>query len=337
MGHRLGGVAEVGRATLREVATEEVTFIAASIAYHAFVSLLPILLLASMLLSVAGDAAGATEITRLTRAYLPGTAQSFVEDALSTGSDARVSAIGAVALVWGTLKVFRGLDVAFTQIYDSGKHDSLVDRFRDGFVVVLALGAAVGTLLVSGVLAPLPNFTTLDWASATTLTLLGLMVAFYPLYYVFPDVDVSPTGILPGVAFAAVGWVALKEVFGFYVQASTLSDAYGVIGGVLLLVTWLYFSALVLLTGAALNAVLAGRGGNHPGEVAARRKGAEHPQPGHAAVRDADDFERLLDRLVADAREHGVSAEEMRRALRRYAEGAEGADVPDSGEAESVD
>lgn len=331
MGRLLGGVVEVGRETLQEIATEEVTFIAASIAYHAFVSLLPILLLASILLSVAGDTGGATEITRLTRVYLPGAAQSFVEDALASGGSRRISAIGAVALVWGTLKVFRGLDVAFTQIYDSGKHDSLTDRFRDGVVVLVALGAAIGTLLVTGVLGVLPTTDALNWPATTALTLVGLMVAFYPLYYVFPDVDVSPVGILPGVAFAAVGWVALKELFGLYVEFSTLSDAYGVIGGILLLVTWLYFSALVLLAGAALNAVRSGRGGNHPAEVAARQEGEEHPQPGHAAVRDADDFEELLDRLVTDAVEHGVNVSDVRRALQRRAdEAADASNSPES-------
>lgn len=325
----LGGAVAVAREALREVATEEVTFIAASIAYHAFVSMLPILVLASLVLSTLGDETLAVDVGRLTQSYLPSTAQSFVTDALESGGNTGISVIGGVALVWGTLKVFRGLDVAFTQIYDSGRHNSLVDRFRDGVVVVLALGAAVGTLVVTGVFAVLPNAGALGWMSTTALTVVGLIVAFYPLYYVFPDVDVSPAGILPGVAVAAVGWVALKELFGVYVQYSTLSDAYGVIGGILLLVTWLYFSALVLLAGAALNAVRAGRGGNHPAEVAARQEGADHPNPGHAAVRDAEEFERLLDRLVADAVEHGVSAEDVRRALRRHAD--EATDAPDSG------
>jgi membrane protein len=319
MGPRLGGVAEVGRQTVAEVMSEEVTFIAGSIAYYAFVSLIPILVVASLFLSMVGDAALAAKVVALTQPYLPETAQPFVKRTL-TGSDASVTVIGGLALVWGTLKVFRSLDLAFTQIYDTGRHDSFVDRFRDGVVVVVALGLAISTLVVTGLAAAVQATGMVAWVVNTVLTLLGLMVAFYPLYYVFPDVDVSPVGILPGVALAAVGWVVLKMLFGVYVAMSSVSDAYGVVGGVILLVTWLYFSALVLLSGAALNAVLAGRSGNHPAEVAARQEGQDHPHPGHAAVRDADDFDRLLDRLVADARDHGVPEDDIRQSLRRHVE-----------------
>ncbi|MUV58229.1 YihY/virulence factor BrkB family protein, partial [Halogeometricum sp. CBA1124] len=48
---------------------------------------------------------------------------------------------------------------------------------------------------------------------------------------------------------------------GFQVYAANAGryEAYGVIGGVLLLLTWLYFSGLVVLLGAAVNAVLSNR------------------------------------------------------------------------------
>lgn len=316
---RLGGVADVGRQVVEEMLAEEVTYLAGSIAYYAFVSLIPILVVASVVLSAVGGSTLVAEVAALVVPFLPATAQGFVVQML-TGSDASVTVIGVLALVWGTLKVFRSLDLAFTQIYDTGRHESFAARFRDGAVAVLALGAAVVTLVATGLVAVVQATGGVGWAVSTTLTLLGLMVAFYPLYYVFPDVDVSPLGILPGVTLAAFGWVILKTLFGVYVEASTVSDAYGVVGGVILLVTWLYFSALVLLAGTALNAVLAGRGGNHPAEVAARREGQDHPHPGHAAVRDADDFDRLLDRLVADARDHDVHEDDIRRSLRQHVE-----------------
>lgn len=319
MMRRLGGVAEIGRLVVREVFAEEVTYLAGSIAYYAFVSLIPVLVVASMALSAMGDAALVTEVVALTYPYLPGTAQQFVTRML-VESDTSVTVIGVVAFVWGTLKVFRSLDLAFTQIYDTGRHDSFLARFQDGVVALGALGAAIATLVFTGLVAVVPDPGPLGVVVNTVLAVLGLMVAFYPLYYVFPDVEVSPKSILPGVAFAAVGWVVLKSLFGVYVEMSTVSDAYGVVGGVILLVTWLYFSALVLLTGASLNAVLSGRVGSHPAEVAARQEGMDHPYPGSAAVRDADDFEQLLDRLVADARDHDVSEEDIRRLLRRRVE-----------------
>ncbi|GAA0249459.1 YihY/virulence factor BrkB family protein [Haladaptatus pallidirubidus] len=86
----------------------------------------------------------------------------------------------------------------------------------------------------------------------------ALVISFFPMYYLFPSVETTPRGVLPGTVFAAVGWTALQGLFQIYVQVVG-SSASGVLGAVLLLVTWLYFSGLVLLIGAVLNAVLSHR------------------------------------------------------------------------------
>jgi len=75
-----------------------------------------------------------------------------------------------------------------------------------------------------------------------------LVVACFPIYYLFPDTTLTVREALPGAVFAAVGWTLL----------TTGSQLYGVIGGVLLLVTWVYFAGQLLLVGASLNAVLSG-------------------------------------------------------------------------------
>lgn len=53
----------------------------------------------------------------------------------------------------------------------------------------------------------------------------------------------------------------LQAIFRFYVGYIFQSKASGVISGILLLATWLYFSGFVLLLGGALNAVLHGYSG----------------------------------------------------------------------------
>jgi len=65
--------------------------------------------------------------------------------------------------------------------------------------------------------------------------------------------------ILPGTIVAAVGWALLNAGFGIYVAYSSTRDLYGVVGGVILLITFLYFGALVILIGAVTNVVLMGR------------------------------------------------------------------------------
>ena len=55
-------------------------------------------------------------------------------------------------------------------------------------------------------------------------------------------------------------WTLLETGFRSYAVIASQFDVYGVLGVVLLLVTWYYVGSMALLVGAALNAVLAGRG-----------------------------------------------------------------------------
>lgn len=93
--------------------------------------------------------------------------------------------------------------------------------------------------------------------SATVLLFVGFAVVFSPLYYLFPRTDPAPLDVVPGAVVAAGTWTGFQGLFDAYVTAAP--GAYDALGAVLLVLTWLYVSSLVLLVGAALNAVLSGR------------------------------------------------------------------------------
>ena len=60
--------------------------------------------------------------------------------------------------------------------------------------------------------------------------------------------------ITPGSMLAAISWVLLSSAFGFYVTSMADYDkAYGSLGAVVALLTWLYVSAYVFVIGAELN------------------------------------------------------------------------------------
>jgi hypothetical protein len=93
----------------------------------------------------------------------------------------------------------------------------------------------------------------------TPLLLGGLTVTFLPLYYLLPGVTVSVGEALPGALLAAVGWTLLQSGFRLYAGVVSATQVYGVLGAVLLIVTFLYFGGVILLLGVVFNAVLAGR------------------------------------------------------------------------------
>ena len=96
-------------------------------------------------------------------------------------------------------------------------------------------------------------------ALAAEDVLAGLAAIFFPMYYLFPNADVTIREVLPGAVVAAISWASPKSLFEFYVATASQYQAYGVVDGVILLVTWLYFGGFVLLFGVVINVVAAGR------------------------------------------------------------------------------
>lgn len=323
----------VARSLVAAVRSENLTFVAASLAYYAFVSLLPLLLLSLVAVSVLAGPDGSAQVTDRVQTLLGPVAGEQVHTALTGGGRGGATIVGIVVLLWSGLKVFRGLDIAFSQMYGGDVADSLPQQLVDAAVVLPAVGA--GVLLTVGV-SVFVSRTPLDVRIAGVdlvgvAAAIGLVVALtgtlLPLYYFFPDRDLRLVEAIPGAAFAAVGWTLLQ--IGFRVYAATVGsfDAYGVIGGGLLLATFLYFGGIVLLLGAVLNAVLADpdrTGDRHglapfpPHDVSSMTDDDQAGSPGIGEEPDDQALAEEIEALRAEIDDRTVHREEIERDLKRY-------------------
>ena len=242
----------------RVASDRELTFLAAGFAYYAFVSLIPLVVLALVVGSIVGGEELAQELVEVAGDLLPEVGEEFVMTALTTEAGrAEASVLALAVATWGGLKVFRGLSKAFDEVYGEAGEDSLLEEFRDGVVIVLAVAVAIGLMIavgvVLGVLAgEIPFVGAVSWL----VLIVGLFAAFVPIYYVLPPISIDLTEALPGAAFAAVGWTVLQIGFQYYAANAGQYEAYGAIGAVLVFVTWLYFAGILILSGAVINVVL---------------------------------------------------------------------------------
>jgi len=256
---RIGRAAGVARQTLAAARDEQVTFLAAAVAYYAFVSIIPLLLLGIAV----GSALGGEQLVGFVLdgldQFLSETGQSAVRDAL-TNARGRTGAtvVSVLLLTWSGLKLFRGLDVAFSQIYGVEFVEPLPKQLFDALVVLLTIPLAVAASVAIGVLAPSLGMVPYVNVTASVTLFLSLTLLFLPAYYVFPDVPMTAGDALPGAAFSAFGWTVLAEAFRAYATVVSL-EVYGLLGAALLFVTLLYFGGIVITVGAVLNAVLSGR------------------------------------------------------------------------------
>ncbi len=100
----------------------------------------------------------------------------------------------------------------------------------------------------------------MGWLGQRLFLVVAVGVALVPMYYLFPDEeDMALIEALPGVAITAVGLVAAESLFQLYVQYSSASAQNSLLAGIIVLMTWLYVSGLLILVGAAVNAVLSNR------------------------------------------------------------------------------
>ena len=332
---RTNQVRDAGAAVVAEIRDERITFIAASLAYYAFVSLLPLLILALTVASVVGGPSLADSLAAQVGESLGPSAGDLVRGALTASlAQAGASAFGLVVLLWSGLKLFRGLDVAFSVVYDTPV-SGLVGQVRNGVVALTAVGVGIAATVTVGASVAIFQLRVfgvdLLGLVGTLVLLAGLTAVFLPLYYVLPGGGVTVREALPGAAFAGVGWTVLQAGFQIYAgQAS--NEAYGVLSGVILLVTFLYFAGMLLLTGVVLNAVLAGRvdtpmsdsdtddtdasfrdrtaGGAGPGSSPGPGDGDDGPGPGTGPPDPGDADREELEAEVAELRERLAEFEE---------------------------
>lgn len=290
----LSVLVHTGKQILSEVSEKNVPFMAAGIAYNAFVSLAPILILLLLVVSLTG---GGLEdrLVALVEEMLPGPIANVVEGIFQSESGtSSASAVGLVVLIWGTLKVFRGLDIAFSEIYETTEQNSFVDKLIDGLVVFVAIVVAVFATV--GVTAAFVRFEdVLPFVGVLTSLVLvcGLVVAFLPMYYRFPDANLGWREIVPGAVVAAVGWAAFQALFRVYLQFSGEGSG-GFFGGVVIVVTWLYFSSIILLFGAVINAV---HGGHSSGKAGGVGRGATSYETRREESMDRAEFAAYLAQL----------------------------------------
>jgi len=239
----------------------QVTFLAAAIAYYAFVSLIPALLLLVVVASAVFGEAIAAELVAATGDFLTPSGEEAVAAAVSSaGGRTGASVIGLAVLLWSTLKVFRGLDTAFVELYGVEGSPDFVKQVTDAASVVLGVGVGIGVMVAVGAFVAAADAVPLVEAASVLALPAFLAVVFLPMYYLLPQPAIGVREALPGAVFAAVGWTLLQAGFQVYAAGAAQYQVYGVIGGILLLVTWLYLAAVVVVVGGVVNVVLAGRG-----------------------------------------------------------------------------
>jgi membrane protein len=268
-------VIALSRKTLSELLDDNLLGLSAASAYSFFFGLFPTFLLAAPILSTFGDKEEMfNRLFGWMAPSLPPAAFDLVhdvlEDVIFTQNAPGLISIGALLALFAGANMFSTLAGALNVAYEV--HESRpwwrVELISIGatIVSVVTIGAAVA-LLMGGenLLQAFANALGLDAAGVAisavvqyTLTVLLMVGSVWCMYMLLPDVKAqNRRQTLVGAVFATALWIVVTILFRLYViHFGSYNKTYGTVGGVIVLLTWMYLSMLAILIGGELNSEL---------------------------------------------------------------------------------
>ena len=324
---------------IKEVGQDDLSDAASALAYKFFLALFPFFIFLTALAGFAGDLFGVedpqTEIMDTLGTALPSDAYAVVNGQVETVVQEKNGALlsfGILGAIWAASSGVGSLIKALNRIHEVKETRPIYKRYG------LAVGLTVlaGGFIVSAVALTLAGqffgeeiagqvglegaaktlFLVARWPAAVLLLLTA--VAF--LYWAAPNIDLPFKWLSPGAVLFVCLWLPATFGFGLYVSNfGSYGDTYGALGGVVVLLVWLYLTSFVLLLGAEFNAVLAQE--TAPREVEARAGEAATAQTARGGKRpeDAGEPEKKRGSFIGAAALKAIGAGVAFWTLRRVA------------------
>jgi len=284
---------EFAKRVYRRYEDNGVSDTAAALSYYFLFSLFPLLFFLATLAAYLPLGHSVEVLLDRLRPMLPGQAMDLIAEhmrALVARPRPRLLTIGLFFTLYGASRgvdaVRKGLNLAY-DVKESRplwKTEGLAIGMTVGGAVLSLVGVAVlvaggdaGYWLARQVgLASAYSFTWRWIRWPVTATAIMLVAALG--YYALPDVKQKFKYITPGSVGGTLVWLLGTWGFGQYVQFfGTYNVTYGSIGGVIVLMTWLYIGGFVFLLGGEVNAIL--EHASTTGKIKGAREEGEAPPP----------------------------------------------------------
>jgi membrane protein len=281
MASQKGWLRRVGGEIVRRLREHDLMMMAAAIAFYWLLAFIPLLLLGT---SAIGYALGSSdravdEVMAAARRVIPRATGRDVGEFLHALIQSRhvAGVLGIGFLLWVSMGVFEIITASLTALTGGRETRSYLRRKFIAFVLMSTVGflfliALIGGWvltawpsieeLVGGRLALPAFFTDPSFPRYFTTILMGALLAI--VYRVAPVRGIRWPAAVAGATVAAVLWHQAKVVFNWYLtHYARHSLFYGILGGFIGLVLWIFYTAIILLFGGLLADVL-DRGGHPP-------------------------------------------------------------------------
>jgi membrane protein len=270
------GLVDFFKLTYEEMDEDHVMAFAGNLTYKALFAIFPFFTFLISLLGIFSATDLVSTMVDKLSGVAPQSATDFIEDQLlsitqsQTESAFTVGAIISILLaLWGVSGAFRSVMEAMNVMYEVEEDRPFwkvygLSIFMSLAVVVLLVGALVLVVFGKSIGVTVADLVGLGSVFATIWSIvqwpivaLVVLFAFALIYYFAPAAKQRFRWVSPGSVLAFVFWLIFSLLFSLYVSMSgSYNETYGSLAGVIVVMLYVYYSALIMLVGAEMNQVI---------------------------------------------------------------------------------
>lgn len=259
---------------LKRMKEDSVTAMGAQLAYYLILSIFPFIIFFLNLLSYTPIARD--DVLQNLIVILPSDTQRLITELLSEtinkSSDTLLS-LGAITGIWAASRGIMSLIKSLNKAYGLEEKRSYIELRGVAILFTLALlvlllivlstlvfGEIIGNMIFDYI--GLTEKFIIIWQYLRIIISVGFMILTFTLLYKFsPSIrnnnKIKFKHTLPGAIFTSIGWIIISGLFSFYVNNfGNYGKTYGSLGGIIVLLVWLYISSIIVITGGEINATI---------------------------------------------------------------------------------
>lgn len=253
-----------------KINNDDIFALGAQLAYYLMLSFFPFLI---FLMTIVGfSRLNSADILEGLRTILPNNVFSLIDTiVVEVVETQNAGLLGAsiILTIWSASSGFRAVIKGLNKAYDIKDSRSFIKRsfvaiiFTLGLTIIIVLTLAMlvfGELIGEYILSIFPfeiDISTIWNLSRYLIVIFMMILIFACMYRYTPAEKVAWREVYPGAIVSTLGWIIASLGFSYYINnIANYSRLYGSVGGVFVLMTWLYITSMILIIGAEFNSVI---------------------------------------------------------------------------------
>lgn len=204
--------------------------------------------------------------------------QDWIRNAAVSGESTIAGIVGIAALIYGATKMFSEIQDSINLIWHlqakpkKGWLRLIINRLISFSMVITLAFLLLVSFIINGLVMLLSNYLISYFPEATLtvayiinmlLSFIITVILFAIIFKVLPDARIRWSDVTVGAVVTSILFTAGKFLIGLYLKKSNIGSTYGTAGSIIIILLWIYYSAIILYYGATFTKAYSQHIGHH--------------------------------------------------------------------------